>query len=169
MLAIPLYLILIIVTVWGFFSTSVAGWIFVSLIAISAIWILILSSSLKSKWISGLPEDAFTPYQMHVFKKYVFYFMFPFQAMQYSSAFTFSQLLCLIWAGLCIWKSEWFLLIGIISVFFATGNMAPFLNQGNFLRVHRSKGKLTPDLLERLEIVEEIEEKILKARGLQEL
>lgn len=166
MLALPLYAVLLGFTVWGFFSTSLAGWVFFGLVVLFAAWLLLVSYSLRSKWISGLAEDALTSDELEVFRRYTLYFMLPFQAKQYSSTFSFIQLLCLVWGGLSLWRGEWILLSAMVVLFFVATNMAPFLNQGNFLRHHYGRGKLPPELVERLEIVEAVEGKILEARGL---
>jgi hypothetical protein len=166
MIALPLYLGLACLTIWGFFSTGLAGWIFISAVLLFTGWLLLLSHSLRSKWIAGLSENAFTHAELQVFRRYSLYFMLPFQAKQYSSTFTFAQLLCVVWGGVCLWKGEWILLGAMIALFFVASTMAPFLNQGNFLRLHHIKGKLSPELVDRLEAVEGIEDKVLKARGL---
>ena len=167
MLALPLYLVLGSLTVWGFFSTTFAGWAFFGSVVLFAAWLLLVSYSLKSKWIAGLPEDAFTPSELQVFQRYALYFMLPFQAKQYSGTFSFVQLLCLVWGGLCLWKGEWILLGAMVALFAVATSMAPFLNQGNFLRINHSQDKLSPELIDRLEVVQAVEEKILKARGLR--
>ena len=167
MLAIPLYIILFGLTVWGLFSTSIAGWGFFGFVVIFATLLLMLSYSLRSKSIPGLSEDALTLAEQQIFRRYSFYFLLPFQAKQFSSTFSFVQMLCLIWVGLCLWKSEWVLLGAITAVFFVAARMASFLNQGNFLRVLHSQGKLTTELIERMEAIYVIEGKVLKARGLR--
>jgi hypothetical protein len=167
MLALPLYAVLLGITVWGFFSTSLAGWIFFGLALFFATWLLLTSYSLRSKWIAGLAVDAFTAGELEVFRRYTIYFMLPFQAKQYSSTFSFIQVLCLVWGGLCWWRGEWILLGGMVVILFVAANMASFLNQGNFLRHHYGRGKLSAELVDRLGTVEAVEGIILKARGLE--
>lgn len=165
MLAFPLYLVLTGLTAWGFFNTNLAGWVFFNSGMLFAGWLLLASYSLRSKRIADLAENDLTPSELQVFRRYAFYFMLPFQAKQYSGTFSFIQLLCLIWAALCFWKGEWILMGAMAALFFVATSMAPILNQGNFLRLLHSKGKLPPELVHRLELVEAVEAKILNVRG----
>ncbi len=166
MLVLILYCILLGVTIWGIFSTSLAGWIFFGLVTAFASSMLLVSYSLTSKWIAGLDKNAFTDDELTIFRRYTLYFMLPFQAQQFSRAFSFVQILCLIWLGLSAWRGNWVLLGVMIVLLLVATQMVSFLNQGNFLRYHYQRGKLSADLVERLEIVESVEGKIRAARGL---
>ena len=164
MLALPLYLLFGGLTVWGFFNPQAAGWAFIAFATLFTCWLLAASWSLQSKWIAGLERDAFSESELVIFRKYAFYFIYPFQAKQYSGTFSLMQALCLAWLAISLWQREWVLLVCFIALFFVATNMAPFLNQGNFLRHHEKRGKLPLELLERIEVVESVEEKILEAR-----
>lgn len=165
MLALPLYVLFGGLTIWGFFSPKAAGWAFIAFAMLFAGWLLAASWSLRSKWIVGLENDAFSEAEVTIFRKYAFYFIYPFQAKQYSGTFSFMQALCLVWLAMSFWQREWMLFACYIALFFAAANMAPFLNQGYFLRHHKKRGKLPLELLERMEVVESVEEKILAARS----
>lgn len=164
MLALPLYFVFGGLTVGGFFNLQTASWVFITAAAIFACWLLTASWSLQSKWIIGLEEKAFSEAELTIFRKYVFYFIYPFQAKQYSSTFSFLQILCPIWIVMSLWQHEWALTVCFIALQFVAGNMALFLNQGNFLRHHEKRGNLTLELQERKELVESVERKILEAR-----
>jgi hypothetical protein len=164
MLALPLFLLFGGLTVWGFFNLQTAGWVFITVAALFTCWLLAASWSLQSKWITGLEEKAFSEAESAIFRKYAFYFIYPFQAKQYSGTFSLLQALCLAWLSMSLWQREWVLMVCFIALFFVATNMAPFLNQGNFLRHHEKRGKLPLELLERKEVVESVEEKILEAR-----
>lgn len=166
MLALPLYVVMVGLTIWGFFSTNLAGWIFFGSAMLFTALLLLLSYSLRSKWVAGLTDGDFSPSELQVFRRFNIYFMLPFQAKQYSGAFSFVQFLCLIWVGLCLWKGEWILMGAMMALLFVAAKMAPLLNQGNFLRLLHSQGKLSSDLVNRLELIESVEGKILKSRGM---
>jgi hypothetical protein len=164
MLAPPLYFLFGSVTIWGFFNVGVAGWVFVGATTLFVSWCLHSSWSLRSAWIVGLAPDAFTDAETQTFRHYAFYFIYPFQAKQCSGAFSLIQALCLVWLAICIWRQEWTLLGCFVVLLLIATFMAQYLNQGNFLRHHEEKGKLSLELLERLELVQAVESKILKAR-----
>lgn len=164
MIAFPLFLVFGALTIWGFFNTGIAGWIFMGTATLFASWLLLTSWSLRSTRISGLAPDALTKAEAETFRRYSLYFIYPFQAKQYSGIFSLIQALCLIWIAVCAWRQEWILLSCFVAMFLVATNMAPFLNQGNFLRHHEARGKLSPELLDRLELVQAIESKILEAR-----
>lgn len=166
MLAVPLYLTLLSLTIWGFFKTILAGWIYIGIVLVFVGWLVLMSQFLKSKWIPGLDVNAFSYAEEAVFRKYAFYFLLPYQAKQYSSVCSFAQFMCYIWFCLLLWNGQWTMMAAAVVVFFATSKMAMFMNIGNFLRFSNQQGKLTPKLIERLEVVEAVESKILKARGL---
>ena len=164
MLSPPLYLFFGSVTIWGFFNVGVAGWVFVSTSALFSGWLLFASWSLRSSWIMGLAQDAFTNAEAETFRKYAFYFIYPFQAKQYSYTFSLLQVLCLVWFAICVWRQEWVLLGCLFVLFLVASNMAPYMNQGNFLRHHKERGNLSSGLLDRLELVQAVESKIIEAR-----
>lgn len=166
MLAIPLDLILLGLTIWGFFNTGLAGWVFLATVLAFIGWLVLMSQFLKSKWVQGLEANAFSEVEETIFRKYTFYFLLPFQAKQYSSVCSFVQFMCYVWFGLSLWHSQWALLAALVALFLVTSNMAMRMNIGNFLRFNHRQGKLTPELAVQLETVEAIESKILKARGL---
>ena len=165
MLALPIYLLLGGLTIWGFFNMQTAAWVFITVAALFTCLLLAASWSLRSKWVVGLSEDAFSKAELAIFRKYAFYFIYPFQAKQYSSTFSLMQALCLAWLAMSVWQREWVFLVGFAALFFIATSMAPFLNQGNFLRHHEKRGKLPPELLERMAVVESVEEKLLEARA----
>jgi hypothetical protein len=167
MLAIPLYILFAGVTVWGFFEPMVAGWVYFGTAALFCTWLFLTSWSLRSKWIRNLNEDALSMAEVDIFRTYAFYFIFPFQAKQYSSTCSLIQALCIVWFGLALWHREWGFLACIVVLFFFATNLMPRLNQGNFLRHHNKRGKLSPELQARLAIVEAVESKILEARPKQ--
>lgn len=164
MLSIPLYLFFAGITVWGFFEPNAAGWIFFGMSTLFGAWLFLASRSLKTKWILNLNKDLMSKDEIDIFKKYPFYFIYPYQAKQYSSTISLIQVLSIIWFGLGLWHRDWMLITCIAGLFFGATNMAPILNQGNFLRHHNKRGNLTPELQTRLALVESVESKILEAR-----
>lgn len=167
MLAIPLYLLFAGVTVWGFFEPSVGGWVYLGTAALFSAWLLFESLSLRSQWIPNLDQDSMSQDEVDIFRKYAFYFTYPYQAKQYSGTFSLIQALCYVWLGLALWHREWVFLACIVVLFFCAGNMAPYLNQGNFLRHHGKRGNLSLEMQERLALVEAVESKTLEARGIR--
>ena len=103
--------------------------------------------------------------EIEIFKKYAFYFCYPYQAKQYSGTFSFIQALCIVWLCLALWHREWVFLAGIVVLFLGASNIAEYLNHGNFLRHLDQRGKLSPELQERLVLVEAVESKIIEARA----
>jgi len=100
------------------------------------------------------------------FRKHAFYFLMPFQAKEYSSVCSFAQLMCCVWFGLFVWNGLWTMAVVTAVVFMVASQMAMLMNIGNFLRIINQQGKLTPELCAKLEVIETVESKILKARGL---
>lgn len=166
MLILPHYIVFIGLTIWGLFNAALAGWIFFFCSISFVAWLWLTANSLKSNLIAGLSEDSFTFEELEIFQRYAFYFIYPFQAKQYSGTCSLIQMLCFIWACFCLWNHEWGLIVAIISLLLAATHMAPLLNQGNFLRHHHLRGKLSVELIDRLKIVEAVENKVMKARGI---
>lgn len=164
MLAIPLDLILLGLTIWGFFKTTLAGWIYIGVVLVFVGWLVLMSRSLKSKWVRGLDVNAFSHAEEAVLRKHAFYFLLPYQAKQYSSVCSFAQFMCYVWFGLFMWNGQWTMAASAVAIFLVTSNMAMFMNIGNFLRISNQQGKLTPELSERLQVIEAVESKILQAR-----
>lgn len=165
MLALPLYLVFTSILVWGFFAHELAAWVFVALACTFAAWLILSSVSLgrRTPHAGAAPFD-FSPEEVTVCRRYAFYFRYPFQAQQYSGAFTCIQLLSFVWVALMLWRNEWLLAATFGFLAFAAFRMAVFLNPGNFLRSMQNQGKLTKQLLGRLHAVEGVEEKVTRAR-----
>lgn len=164
MLALPLYLFFAGLTIWGFFNVQLAALAFISTIALFVVWLVVASWGLRSHWIRKLDPLTVPPVEMVIFKKYAFYFIYPYQAQQYSSTFSFLQALSLVWLVLLLWKQQWLLVGLIVMAFLAATLMMQYMNPGNFLRFHADRGNLGEDLLERLELIEAVEARITDAR-----
>jgi hypothetical protein len=165
MLAIPLYIFFAAVTFWGFIDARYAASVYLGVATLFSCWLLLASWSLRTGHGFSFDSDYLSSDELQVFRRYAFYFVYPYQARQYSSTFSFVQALSVLWIGLFLWNRDWVFVVGFIALFFVASNMASYLNHGNFLRYHAAKGHLTSELEARLAVIEAVESKIANARS----
>lgn len=165
MLATPIIVVSAALLVWGFFNPSTASWVFLGLGIAGALWLLLTNVIYKSRVPSADQEPLhLTEDEVAVFKAYPVYFLHPFVARQYSSALSFIQSACYVWIALILWHRMWvqaglFVVLAVLAM-----NMARVLNPGHFFRYHNQRGKLTPELQERLASIESVENKLTAHR-----
>lgn len=165
MLALPIMVMGAGLLLWGFFDPSTASWVFLSLGIGGALWLLLANVTFKSHVPSAGGEPLrLTDDEVAEFKAYPVYFLHPFVARQYSSALSFVQSACFAWIALMLWHRMWVQTGLFVVLTFLAMNMSRVLNPGRFFRYDGRRGKLTPELRQRLANIESVENKLTERR-----
>jgi len=167
-LAVPLMLISVGLLVWGFFNPATASAVCLVLGIGGALLMLLTNISYKARAPTANAEPLnLTSDEVTVFRAYPVYFLHPNIAIQYSSSFSVLQTTCLIWVAWMAWNRMWVQGGLFVVLFFLCLNLTRVFNPGHFFRFHSAKGKLTPEMQDRLSFIEEVEAKLTAFRERQ--
>lgn len=164
MLALPLGLVFLGITVWGLVSPGPATWVFLGLSTVIQAWLLVIHWTLRDRLAEDTEPFFLKPAEIATFRKYPYYFLQPMVARQWSSVCSWLYALGIVWAAYLAWQLKWAPSVVALGLGLVASNLARVLNAGNWLRFHGERGKLTPELKDLLTDVEAVEQRIYITR-----
>lgn len=157
---IPLFLVLIGITLWAFVNPIYASYAYIGTIALVEGYLLFMGILGNKSNLDDAPSFAiFTEVEKQVFKKYYLYFIYPFASRSLSSLMSGIQLSSFIWVPWMLYNRQWVQAIVIGINYFAAIEFAGRLNPGYFLQEAAEKSG-ADDVINELMIFNSICEKL---------